>query len=115
MCRNIVPIIPVHMTESWMLADIELLKNEIGTTLSNVDLGLNRMPESVAQPKDLINNAIRISRTGLVRRRRHELTINQLYQPIGQKIALDRLDQLPSYAKFKEAVRAAYRKLNYLQ
>jgi len=114
-CKNIVPIIPVHMTESWMLADTELLKNEIGTDLSDVTLKLNRNPETIAKPKAVIIEAIRIARESLAKKRRHELTISELYQPIGQKISLEALSALTSFNKFKEAVREVYRKLNYLQ
>ncbi len=114
LCKNIVPIIPVRMTESWMLADKKLLKEEIGTEMSDDELGINRAPENVADPKELISEAIRIARLAIVKRRRRDLTISELYQPIGQKISLDMLEKLSSYSKFKEAVRDAYRNLNYL-
>src|SRR5690606_34437672 len=38
-CKNIVPVIPVQMSEAWMLADKELLKRKIGTLLSDKVLG----------------------------------------------------------------------------
>lgn len=115
-CKNIVPIIPVQMTEAWMLADKQLLKDEIGVPASSdAHLGLHRAPETIADPKAIITEAIRIAREPMVRRRRKDLTISELYQPIGQKMSLEMLDALPSYLKFKESVRSAYRKLNYLQ
>ncbi|MDO9111380.1 MAG: hypothetical protein Q7U40_12035, partial [Desulfatirhabdiaceae bacterium] len=61
-----------------------------------------------------IENAIRIGRHNLPKRRRHKLTIAELYAPIGQKIILNSLEKLPSYQKFKEAVRGAFINLNYL-
>jgi Domain of unknown function (DUF4276) len=114
-CKNLIAVIPVYMTESWMLADKELLKDEIGTSKSNNELGINRRPESIANPKATIAEAIRIARSGLVRHRRRELNISELYQPIGQKIELTKLETLPSYIKFKNEVRSAYRTLGYLQ
>jgi hypothetical protein len=114
-CGNLVPIIPVQMTESWMLADKQLLKEEIGTDMTDSQLGINRAPESIANPKDVINEAIRLAREPLAKRRRKNLTIAELYQPIGQKIPLEILERLLSYMKFKEAVRSAYQHLNYLQ
>jgi hypothetical protein len=113
-CRNLVAVVPVHMTESWMLADKSLLKDEIGTGMSDTDLGISKNPEVIADPKAVISNAIRIARTSLPRRRRKDLCIAELYQPIGQKVALERLENLPSFRKFEEAVRGAYRLLNYL-
>ena len=114
-CKNLIPIIPVRMSEAWMLADKELLKEEIGTLKTDEDLGINRFPESFANPKHTIEEAIRIARSGEGKRRRHTLKISELYQPIGQKIPLESLERLPSYRSFKDAVRTAYRRLNYLQ
>jgi hypothetical protein len=114
-CRNLIAVVPVQMSESWMLADKQLLKDEIGTEKTDEELEINRNPENFANPKLAIENAIRISRQNLVKRRRHELKISELYQPIGQKIKLEKLETLPSYMKFKEAVRDAYRQLKYLQ
>jgi len=114
-CDNLVPLVPIQMTESWMLADKSLLKEEIGTEMNDTQLGLARDPESVNNPKEVIAEAIRIARQSLTRRRRKDLDIGELYQPIGQKISLNKLEKIPSYNKFKEEVRNAYRKLNYLQ
>lgn len=113
-CKNLVAVVPVQMTESWMLADKQLLKNEIGTDMTDNELEINRHPESFANPKSAIENAIRIARSQVGKRRRRQLSIGELYQPIGQKISLDCLQTLNSYIKFKESVRGAYRQLNYL-
>lgn len=114
LCKLIVALVPVQMTESWMLADISLLKAEIGTNLSDFDLGLHRNPESIADPKHAITEAIRLCRANMRRRRRQDLTISDLYLPLGQKINLRRLEGLPSYTKFRTAVRQAFVDLNYL-
>ncbi len=114
-CKNVVPIIPVQMTEAWMLVDKQLLKDEIGTNLNDTDLGIHREVESIADPKEVITEAIRVARMHLTKKRRKDLTISELYQPIGQKLSLAILDTLPSYEKFKNAVRNAYKFLSYLQ
>ncbi len=113
-CKNLVAIVPVQMTEAWMLADKGLLKNEIGTSKSDQELGLHRQPESFSDPKKAIEEAIRTALRDETQRKRQQFGIGDLYTPIGQKISLDQLSQLPSYQKFKEAVRGAYRYLNYL-
>ncbi|MCK9414572.1 MAG: DUF4276 family protein [Prolixibacteraceae bacterium] len=113
-CKVITAIIPVQMIEAWMLADKELLKIEIGTNKSDNDLNINRLPEEIANPKILIEEAIRIAREELTKRKRKDLTIKELYLPIGQKLTIEKLDTLPSYLKFKDAIREAYRRLNYL-
>ena len=114
LCKNLVAIVPVYMTEAWMLSDKELLKAEIGTRKSNEDLGINKPPEIYTDPKRAIEEAIRRARQDFTKRRRRDLTIAELYSPIGQKISLNILKTLPSYQKFKKAVRGAFRKLNYL-
>jgi hypothetical protein len=112
-CKNLVAIIPIHMTEAWMLADKDLLKEEIGTNMSNTDLGINRHPESIANPKKTIENAINIAQADLPKRR-DKTTISDLYQPIGQKITTEKLEALNSFNKFKLSVKNALKKLNYL-
>ena len=115
LCKTLVPIVPVVMTEAWMLCDTELLKAEIGTDKSDVDLGIDRFPEEYNDPKECIQNAIRIGRQGFTKRRRGDLRISELYLPIGQQLSLSRLETLPSYRKFKEAVRYAFKEWNYLR
>lgn len=113
-CKIIVPVVPVQMTESWMLADKELFKREIGTNKSDEELDICRNPESYSDPKTTIKNAIRIALQERTRRHRNELTIADLYLSMGQSISIEKLKQIPSYIKFQENVRDALRKLNYL-
>lgn len=113
-CKNLVAVVPIQMTESWILADKELLKEEIGTQLEDRNLGIDRHPESITNPKEVIKELIRIAYDGIPRRRQRP-NISELYLPIGQKIGLDKLLALRSYQRFKESVREAYRILNYLQ
>ena len=113
-CKNLVSIVPIQMIEAWMLADKDLLKYEIGTDKNDTELGINKRPESFSDPKSAIEAAIRIARQDLTKKRRTNLTIGELYQPIGQKIPIAKLQDLASYQKFSDAVRDAYRRLNYL-
>ncbi|BAP56060.1 hypothetical protein THII_1763 [Thioploca ingrica] len=114
-CKIAVPIVPVQMTEAWMLADKELLKSEIGTNKSNSDLGIHREPETIADPKDTIKNAIRIAKENLTKQKRGKgLDISDLYQIIGQKLALSKLDRISSYQEFKNNLRDAFKQLNLL-
>jgi len=110
-CRNLVPIVPVQMTEAWMLSDKDLLKEEIGTNKSDKDLGIDRKPEAYTNPKQVIEGAIGIARAGVSKRRRRDLKIDELYLPLGQKISLEKLKNLPSYKKFREAILIAFREL----
>ncbi len=113
-CKNITAIVPVQMIEAWMLADKEALKKEIGSDKSDYELGISLDPEKMSDPKIVIKNAIRISRSDLTKRRRHKLEISELYLPLGQKIELKKLDILPSFIKFKNSIRDSYRKLKFM-
>lgn len=114
-CKIIVPVIPIQMMESWMLADKQLFKMEIGTMLTDNELGINKDPESFSDPKSVIEEAIRISRLRLTKRRRKDLTISDIYMSIGQKVTIDKLKSIPSYCHFQEQVRMAYRKLHLME
>lgn len=115
-CKTIVPVIPIHMTEAWMLADKELLKEKIGAkTKRDSDLGIERSPESYADPKQTIEDAVRIAQEGKTKRRRNELTINDLYEELGQSISLENLRQIPSFCLFEDNVKLAFVSLGYIQ
>lgn len=113
-CKVIVPVIPVQMMEAWMLADKELFKKEIGTTKTDNELKINRIPESIADPKAVIEEAIRISQQEKTKRKRRELKIGDIYLAMGQKMSFDKLKQLQSYRQFQDDIRKAYRELHLL-
>ena len=94
-CKNVVAIVPVQMTESWMIADKKLLKEEIGVEKTDTELGIHLNPESITNPKELIEEIIRISKEDLSKRRRNKgLVISDLYQIIGQKLEFSELEKL---------------------
>ena len=97
-----------------MLADKQLLKDEIGTNKTDSELKISRNPETIANPKEVIETAIKIARQNVTRKRRKDLSIADLYSAIGQKIDLDKLENLYSYQDFKDNVRKIFRKLNLL-
>lgn len=112
-CKLLTPVIPVRMIEAWMLADKGLLKKEIGTDKSDDELGINRLPETIADPKFVIENAIRIA-TEHLPKRRQKLSISDLYAIIGDTIGIAKLERLDSYRRLQDAVRNTYRALNYM-
>lgn len=112
LCK-LIPIVPIVMVESWMLADPELFCEEIGTSLSFSDLEIQQSPENISNPKDVIKNAIRIAFEGRSKRR-FNLKISELYSPLGQKIKLTRLEKLSSYLRFQDAIREVLQQMNYL-
>lgn len=113
-CKIMVAIVPIQMTESWMIADKELLKSEIGIEKTDAELGIHLNPESINNPKDTIENIIRISKEDQTKRKRNKgLDISDLYQIIGQKIDLSELAKLHSYLKFKNSLIHKLKELNF--
>lgn len=104
-----------EMVEAWMLADKELLKEEMGTRMSDEELGINRMPELYLDPKATIIQAIGKSNRTTTRRHRKDLDISELYASIGARLELEKLHLLPSYRQFVDEVREAYRQLGLLR
>lgn len=113
-CKSMIAIVPIQMSESWMIADKQLLKDEIGIEKTDTELGIHLNPESITNPKSLIENIIRLSKEDLSKRRRNKgLNISDLYQIIGQKIEISELDKLSSYIKFKTSLINKLRDLNF--
>jgi hypothetical protein len=113
-CQTIIPIIPIREIEAWLLADKELFKKQLDTTKSDNDLKINKKPEIFTHPKETIEEAIRIVSQDKTKKRKKELTISDLYEPIGIEISLDKLRELSSFQKFEEEVRGAFKNLDYL-
>lgn len=114
-CRVIVPTIPIQMIEAWMLADKPLLKRLINADrMTDMELSLERPPEQYSNPKAAINEAIRISMSTQSKRRRDQISINDLYETLGNSISISALENIPSFCAFEENVRQAFRQLNLL-
>ncbi len=108
-CKDLIAIVPIHETEAWMLADKKLLKEQIGTEKSDTELGIARNPEIISNPKEVIEEAIRLSLQSINRKRSRKLSISELYSPIGNSIDLIELDRLKSYQDFKDNVRKVFK------
>jgi len=112
-CSRIVTIVPITETESWMLADKALFKSQLGTSLSDAELKISRDVEQMADPKKVAQDAIKIAFSHKTKKRRRELNISELYQPIGSRIDLSKLEPLTSYQDFKQNIRNVFEELGY--
>ncbi len=113
-CKALVAIVPIQMTESWMIADKELLKSEIGILKTDAELGIHLSPEKLSNPKNTIEEIIRLSKEVSTKKKRNKgLNISDLYQIIGQKIELSELEKLQSYQKFKYSLIEKLKELNF--
>ncbi len=96
----IIPIIPIQMTEAWLIADFELFANEISTNKTKSELQISGNPEDFSNPKLKIIESMRIVNMELPKKRRKDLQISELYQIIGQKIDINNLRKLKSFQEF---------------
>ncbi|GEM_PF-4523777 len=104
---EIVPAVPVHEIEAWLLADKSLLKKQLDTGQSDADLGLDNSPENYTHPKEVIQKAIGVASAGKTKRRRNEIKMTDLYEPIGRNLSVVTLRSLPSFEKFLQALNEA--------
>jgi hypothetical protein len=101
-CEKLLPLIPIRATEAWMLADYEVLCAEMRTDLTARVLGIPEkagLVESISKPKLRLIEAI--AKVNKQRRPRQKIDISTLYEPLAQKIRLDRLKQLDAYKQFE--------------
>ncbi len=104
-CKNIVLSIPVQETEAWILCDKSKLQDLIETDLDynslNLTYKLGRI-ESIADPKGIIENAIKIHKERLPRRKRKfAVNSSEIYERAGQEVDMNQLEHLESFQLFK--------------
>ena len=110
-----VAVVPVRVTEAWALADGDALRGAFGTTLDDEGLGIPARPQEVehlAEPKQVLDHALREA-VGGSRRRRHQ--VSTYLNAIGERVGLARLRSVPAYRRFEGDLRAALRQLGYIR
>ena len=113
-CKELVAIVPIYETESWMLANKERLKKYIGTNKTDAQLDIEGHPESMRSPKEKIEEAIRIGRQDLPKKIRDKLTINDLYSILGESLDICDIENFVSYKDFVNNVKTMLRNCNFL-
>jgi hypothetical protein len=69
--------------------------------------------ETIAKPKRRLEEVVRRAYATRTRRRR-EINIDFLYQPMGENIRLERLDEVPAYQQFVDDLTASLQTLNII-
>jgi Domain of unknown function (DUF4276) len=114
-CGQLLPIIPIQAVEAWMLADFETLGAELRTDLKAHELGIpekTRQIEKISKPKFRLNNAIAIVNKQL--RPNQRIDVSSLYEPLGRKIRLERLQPLSAYQRFESDLTRVFAALNLI-
>jgi len=127
-CTRLMPIIPIHMVEAWMLADADALREIIGTTVNAQRLGLPptiRQIERCADPNSLSGKSLErlmqplsaclgtfrigckallqqvIQNASAAQTRRRHAKVSEIPGPLAQKVRLDQLVALNAYRQFR--------------
>ena len=110
-----VAVVPVRMTESWVLADSDALRAVFGTTLDDAALGLSlhgAALERLADPKLTLDAAFAATRpTG----QRARAGATALLNALGEQVALGQLQTLPSFRALEADLDTALRRLQILK
>jgi len=111
-CLLLTPVIPVRMIEAWLLADRDLLRQEIGTSLTDAELGIDGNPEDMASPKEKIEKSIQLARKNATHKNPvKSVEISDLYGILGQKLSIKKLEGLDSFCQFESEVLQTFRKM----
>ncbi len=98
----VVCIVPVRMTEAWLLTDEKAIREAVGNPASVVDLGLPLIKKiETCEAKEVLFNAIRKAKD-LSTRRMRTFRPEQFRQRVAQlTIDLDGLRKLSSFSAFE--------------
>ena len=111
-CQDVLPIIPIQEIEAWLLADREALLKALETNKSVAKLGIPpiRKIESTAQPKERLEDIIRIANQF----GRYQINRDDLYEPLGETVRLEKLSTLSAYQQFISDLTDALTKLGII-
>lgn len=117
-CKHLVPIIPIQMTEAWMLVDHMALQATIGTTMTAQELGVPakaKLVEADSNPKQTLHLILQKAYAHRPKRQRHnQASVSTLYSLLGRQISLERLQHVPSYRKFENDLTTTLKKLTLI-
>lgn len=106
--QEIVPIIPIRMTEAWMLADFTAFQRVTATRATAAESGFPAQPhqvEAIQQPKGVLQQALQAVYTT----RRRRIPTQDIYIPLADEIELDLLRGVPAYGRFRADLSAVLR------
>ena len=115
-CADLVPLIPVRMTEAWMLADPDALCTVLGKKVEARALGIPtkaKLVEKDLKPKKTLDLIIQAAYPQQSRNWKRFKA--KLYQELGSAIDLKRLSEVDSYQQFVKDITATLQTLNFLQ
>jgi Domain of unknown function (DUF4276) len=108
-----VAVVPVRMTEAWMLADLQALKRAFGTTMDEHEMGLAGAvahgPDSLSDPKATLNAAFRAS-CG----KRRLSPVGAYFGLLGETASIEQLRKLAAFRRMEGELRLALQTLGFI-
>lgn len=109
--ERVVPVIPVRMTEAWLLIDPTAIAHAVGVPRAKVTVPRPGELEALSDPKSVLEGLL-IEAAGDPTGRRRKYLLRKLTTfrvGVASRIEdFSTLEQLPSYIRFREALTAAY-------
>lgn len=105
---SVVGVVPIRETEAWALVDGDALRIAFGAAIHNSSLGVPDNPRDVEAIKDP-KRALEDAYSSVLGGRRKRNNSGAFLKAIGERISLDRLRQVPSFASFEAKFRIALR------
>lgn len=110
-----VAVIPIRETEAWAICDGDALRQVFGTTLTDEQMELPRLPsaaESDLDPKVTLRKAfLNTSPSG----RHKKQGVSPMLNALGEQVSLQRLRRLTAFATLEDELKQALRLLRILQ
>lgn len=109
-----VGVVPVREMEAWTLVDGDALRGAFGTVLDNAALGIPlkaREVEGILDPKQILEQAYTKVLGG---KRRGKRKAADFFDAIGERVRLERLQEVPAYQRFEEELCTALVELGYI-
>lgn len=107
---DFVAVIPVRMTESWLLVDEKAIRTAAGNPSGKVRLDLPPLAriESLPDPKQVLFDTLRTASELSANRLRKFNPEEKRHRVSDLMDSLDRLRQLPSFARLEDQIRAHF-------
>jgi Domain of unknown function (DUF4276) len=112
--KQAIAVVPIRMTEAWLLADLDAFRSVLGTTLDVDALGLSKVvahgAERVTDPKALVRQAIAVAKP-----RARAAQVASYRARLGEAASLERLRHLFAFQALERDFRAALVELGILR
>lgn len=115
-CKYLVPVVPIYMTEAWLLADNDALRQIIGTNMKAQELGLlqkARLIETDSNPKQTLKNIVQKAYANRSKRQQ-QVDLSIIYRSLGRSIRLEQLENLKAYNQFVHDLTATLKKITLI-